>query len=118
MDATTTKHTPTPWKVITTPRKTKHSPKGLAIQAANGLIFADFHEGHGATGDEANANFIVRAVNSHAELLAALKCMDALVEACEDPEYRSRWFYSPVKELNEAPRNAKAAIAKAEGPTP
>lgn len=62
----TTQHTPTPWKCAARP-----GPCGthlLCIASANDLLIADIWGG-----SEANAAFIVRAVNAHDELVAALR---------------------------------------------
>lgn len=62
--------------------------------------------------DKANAELIVKAVNSHAELLAALKAMVACCTNSEgavspEPHDRGEWLDNML--------NARAAIARAEG---
>lgn len=72
------KHTPTPWK-----------EQGLAIRDADGDLICDVYVGGiNSTQNEANRAFIVRAVNSHDELLELLKesmtrCTKDLRNKCE-----------------------------------
>jgi hypothetical protein len=96
-------HTPTPWKVFT-------SPDGLLVVGigtleGEGVCDAGFgvwrwNDGEGI----ANAHFIVRAVNSHADMLAALKAIIPLIDVAGYTDRRDE----------EAIRQARAAIAKAE----
>jgi hypothetical protein len=62
----TARHTEGPWEIFA--RGTNANPT-CAIAKVQGPIVAQTVGGN----DEANAEFIVRAVNSHDELLAALK---------------------------------------------
>jgi len=59
------KHTPTPWTV----QQSDHVG-GLLIKPVPGQVVAQCDEGSEM---EANAAFIVRAVNAHDDLVAALK---------------------------------------------
>lgn len=92
-------HTPTPWYA-----------KGFAIFSKECDELATLNCGYHEKGigqgmyQEANAAFIVRAVNAHEELLGELISLVAWVE--EDPERAE----SLARQLN----NARAAIAKAE----
>ncbi len=68
-------HTPTPWKSATSGanmRENYSQPFAVFQGEANLVagVFGDVRGGQGAA--RANAEFIVRAVNSHAELLMAL----------------------------------------------
>jgi hypothetical protein len=98
-------HTPTPWKagsfssVVGCPISAQPDPK------KNTVIVAGVH---GAFGDdyrsevEANARFIVRAVNSHAELVKHLgNAIDALAS----------WNVSPIGGLPVM----RAALSRARG---
>lgn len=83
--ATKTAHTPTPWDIET--KGSKHF-----IDGADGLTVAYIDRaGVRPTKEiEANAALIVRAVNSHAELVAALElALKGLELACEKnlPEF-------------------------------
>ena len=92
----TQKHTPTPWKTWfcedNKRLKTGHWAFCPAIQADDGVLrivpFA------GIRGDvaEANAAFIVRAVNSHEALIEACKVLLSIVHeqsACVDSKFNS-----------------------------
>lgn len=111
-------HTPTPWDIgrtLITAQTKRWTAE--AVQAndfhENRMIFADFKfsdEGRSRRliakcENFEDAAFIVRAVNSHEELLGELKSLVAWVE---EDEARAE---SLERQLN----NAKAAIAKAEG---
>lgn len=83
------KHTPTPWEV-----------NGLEIQATNReetFIAEVFNENESA---KANAQFIVKAVNCHDELIEALAHLIACAD-CKAPE------------LPEALENARKTLKKA-----
>lgn len=78
------KHTPTPWDAFTEPdfsgwwairQKTEDGLNHEVGSSYSGL-------------EEADAKFIVRAVNSHDALVLALKrCLIRIEEECADPEY-------------------------------
>lgn len=89
---TSAKHTPTPWEVKGNLNK---------IENAKGLTVCDLRSN--TVDADADAEFIVRAVNSHEELLAVVRnlvtCMDA------EPDGFHVAFIA----------QAKKAIAKAEG---
>jgi hypothetical protein len=91
------KHTPTPWKI------SKHIEPGTAwtIEADGGGGFICNGWGPGSSIDDDNAAFIVRAVNSHEELLGACQMLVAM--------------YSDVAPHGQSPvvEQARAAIAKA-----
>jgi hypothetical protein len=61
------------------------------------------------------ADEIARLRDINADLLEALKRMDALIESLWDSVPWGQTFRLPVQELNEAPIQARRAIAKAEG---
>ena len=98
-------HTPGPWQVAghgTTVDHTHERSRRPPV-ARCGLT-----HGLGPAGDEdrANAEFIVRACNSHDELLAALR---ELTRAWDSTQF-------PVSDrMDAALKDADAAIAKAEG---
>lgn len=105
-------HSPLPWTVKT---------DGAIQRVMSGDYYvARCHEAPGDVDDEgndqyspeANAAFIVRAVNAHAELVAALKAHDDYMlgagysghgDTALHPKAADNW------------RNVRAAIAKAEG---
>jgi hypothetical protein len=77
------KHTPTPWQEGT------RGPNNCPIIGHKGLMIAmltngiDFQET-----TDANAEFIIRAVNGHDALVLALKrCLIRIEEECADPEH-------------------------------
>lgn len=87
-------HTPGPWHAE---EWTCHAP--TTVRAADGVVVAECATGRAIDNAIADAAFIVRACNSHDDLLAALR------EAVEQLE---RNFIT-------VPENWLAAIAKAEG---
>lgn len=109
-------HTPTPW----------------AVEQAPNTV-ADFHDIYGKSGSfdvltcqatsEEDAAFIEIAVNSHDELLAALKALvqandDVQTALCDGPDvpgFDPAALPSAQHRVTEAERVAIAAIAKAEG---
>lgn len=99
-------HTPTPWKL---------GPTGDTVDDANGLELLRMYEADGreeptALPYRANAAFIVRACNSHEELLSALKRAREALKANE--EITGTWeLYQASPEM----KAIHAAIAKAEG---
>jgi hypothetical protein len=105
----TSAHSPLPWSVGVANSGDQIDDGAPGIESADGWTVCDVWPSACPDCDSlrfaiANAEFIVRAVNSHADLLAALK---AIVAADE------------VKSLDRivaAIPAARAAIAKAEGP--
>lgn len=87
-------HTPTPWRV------TDPGPNAV-VRGADGVIVAVRHR-LPASAHQANVALIVRAVNGHDDLLAALKLF---VETYEQ---------LPSERATVAMANARAAIARAE----
>lgn len=100
-------HSPLPWKVTNEPNW-DHIDSHCGIDGADGLTVCDIYnslghdttEGDRATAD-ANAALIVRAVNCHEELLAALKLA-------------RHWLAQTYSEKGPAMAEVNAAIAKAE----
>lgn len=92
-----TKHTPGPWMVGDDARL----PTGRTIRSTKRIYIADVE-------CEANAAFIVRAVNAHADLVAACKgLIDDLADAING-DYSESDFAELVSD-------AKVALARAEG---
>jgi hypothetical protein len=97
-------HTPTPW----------HSPGLLEIHDEQHRVIADCVGDEEVSPDEcaANADFIVRAVNSHAELLTALEAAaDDLECAIDTFKVGGLQFHNEAGTL----KRVRAAIAKAKG---
>lgn len=96
-------HTPLPWKAAIGPDD--RFPHKGNVYGADGIIVASlagvWREG---VESEANAEFIVRACNSHEELLAALRFVCA--------EIRNR---SSLEHLERCANLAEEVMAKAEG---
>lgn len=106
------KHTPTPWVLgvpnIPNAEYTEH----VGISGPDdGFIFAEvFNDGLSPKGEvTANAKLIVRAVNSHADLLAAAK---RVVDLLDSQYLRGNGDGGRV---NHAFSQLNSAIAKAEG---
>lgn len=109
---TTTKpatHSPLPWRFTKDNAVRTPEPTNLILSEATGACVAVTKLAFGHSGNihtrhsemEANAAFIVRAVNSHAELVAALEAYLAKFEL--DP------WSKPERD------QARAALAKAKG---
>jgi hypothetical protein len=90
-----TKHTALPWT---------YSPYRASIKASDGSLVGLFHDGHGLAVNPDDAELIVRAVNSHDELVEALKEM--LASARPNQVENSAMFYTW--------QQARAALAKVE----
>lgn len=93
-------HTPTPWRL--------DNPESTLVIGSNERIIADCdHPQLPDTEIEANAAFIVRAVNCHDDLVSALKNVMAMVigEAPSLARENCTW------------ERAEAALAKVEQPT-
>jgi hypothetical protein len=111
------KHTPTPWEVVYVghiaigvgERLTKRG-KPTSCFRMIGNTPAEGDSESAVAVSNANAEFVARAVNSHAELLAALRdCVtEAGAMAWDDPELA----YRRLRAINST---AREAIAKAKG---
>lgn len=76
-------HTPTPWHVGT---GGGHASKIIYDAAGDAVADAKTYHGLGAAGEaEANAAFIVQAVNAHAALVAALETMESFFGLSDKP---------------------------------
>lgn len=98
------KHTPLPWKVYYAKNNGQvilgtGEENGCAIQNHSGAFWRDDDEA------KANAEFVVRACNSHYELLEALECL--LDKA--DKEWGKSLVWRVTRD------EARLAIAKAKG---
>lgn len=82
MNKQETEHTPTPWRFNEHP-----TYADFTIWGDNGLVAVVTELGDGLTYEQdcANARLIVRAVNAHADLVAALELIHA--NAGESPEW-------------------------------
>lgn len=101
--------TPTPWLMAPTGRKLQGQTQPFAIAETGtfNLIAALFGDVKG--GEEvakANAAFVVRCVNSHADLVAALRCFLA------DERFQVAVGGNPIA-VDRMLEQARAALAKA-----
>lgn len=101
------RHTPTPWRAVIdqgNPRVFKHAMALVATTAEGAHVQAIDCTRSGANfvEDRANAEFIVRAVNCHEELVAALKVLLASANYSTDA-------------MDAAEAQARAALSKASG---
>jgi hypothetical protein len=101
-------HTPTPWEVL----DTHFGPKIYTVQGNGAAVcqFFPFHEkGRNPTdaflNADANAALIVRAVNAHAQLVAAL---EKIAKGTEDTHYPFRSL--PPGEMKRIARDALASL--------
>lgn len=99
-------HTPGPW----------HSPGLSEIHDEQHRVIAECGTDDEIPGDEcqANADFIVRAVNLHAELLAALEALLHEYALAHDDEDKRGDPYLDFNSWEEVIQ-ARAAIARAKG---
>ena len=99
-------HTPIPWKLDAKP-----TDYPQAVASSDGTVVA-------ITGnDRANAAFIVRAVNSHADLLAALESIVGIIADAVDQRIRSGRLPPIAGLLSSIEDTAAAAIQTAKGET-
>jgi hypothetical protein len=108
----TNKHTALPWKWDSNPNEYMSEP---ALIGSDGEVICHFGDDEtyypteGDAPNSSNAAFIVRAVNSHYELLAALKEIITSYNAHEDGYARQ-----VLRSHKERAEGILAAIAKAE----
>lgn len=98
-------HTPTPWRLATLDESDGWQDAPLILQedgCSIGEMSRGFPHVNATAGDRANAEFVVRAVNSHDALLAACKAAIANVPR--------------VDLSDEIDAQLRAAIQKAEAP--
>ena len=107
-------HTPTPWSVRAARNDEGY---GLLICDEDQTILAGMDTWLGPTPEaemEANAAFIVRACNSHAALVEALRKMMKLVADFEDAA-KGDCDMPELSEADSIHEQARAAIARATG---
>lgn len=117
----TQKHTPLPWAVEFRPRvhewwigsALKEKQRGLKIEQMTCAIKA--MTGNHVSEAEENAAFIVRACNSHYELLEALKEAHAEIRAWRDGLNSKNMHAAKVGAKYADEKQIVAAIAKAAG---
>jgi hypothetical protein len=101
-----TEHTPTPWRVQA---GSGNSEEAFTITTSDRVIASVAGEGY--ANRQANAAFIVRAANSHAALVAALRAVEwsnpAHIRCC--PSCQRRWDggHAPDCQLDKALRAAE-----------
>lgn len=101
----TTQHTPTPWNDTHTQRTDGQPSKGREI-LADGRLVAVLYGDHA----ESDAEFIVRAVNSHDALVTALEALQDLTADCSSD------YGSTVKLPSRSTvERARKALAQARG---
>jgi len=99
----TSSHTPGKWSV------SKGNPKGYVAIDAGGEMLADMVPGERA---ESNARMIVRAVNAHDSLVAALRDVMGWYESSNVAQTMSKM--GEQAEYHRTIRQARAALALAE----
>lgn len=92
-----TTHTPGPWRADGSTVKAVSHGQWFKIARADGLRYTQ-------SGNEANAEFIVRACNSHEELLAALESAEIRIKALSPAGYVAPELWT-----------IRATVAKAKG---
>lgn len=96
-----TKHTPTPWNIVTEKNYSSIENYEEDVQICKIPLFGE---------GKADAEFIVRAVNSHEALAAALRDLTSWFK------YAKKHGYENARELNPVYlEQAQAALAKAKG---
>jgi hypothetical protein len=109
---TKVEHTPTPWYREDIVSEGGPTLRKIEIGTVHHTVAVlSFLRDHDAEEVKANAEFIVRAVNAHDELVAALKLAERLLSA-NVPEYLRPTWNANADRHRELIR---AALAKAEG---
>jgi len=102
------KHTPTPWE---TSDAFGPAESGTCIKAAaDDNMIASCTGYYGRATTIANAEFIVRACNSHDQLVAALWHAEAALSSCYD---MTRWPADGTTDQDKALSDVRAALAAA-----
>ena len=107
-------HTPTPWMVDDCPDSFGNDTVRPSDGTENGDTSAEpIATVYRSEGGEDNSAFIVRAVNSHAVMLAAFRAVmgfygSAMVGHLMAEQGEAVWYHKTI-------RDARAAIAQAEG---
>lgn len=114
-----TKHTPTPWRASnnTGPKMQSYSQSScIAGTGANSLqlVAGCFNDIGGPEVAAGNAAFIVRACNSHEQLVAALRNLIAASDAYSTVHAPDSDDAARMVRYAEAFNNARAALAAAE----
>ena len=99
---TEAKHTPLPWKINRIASTCIESEKGRVIASCGGH---QQHPGNSSPENQANTEFIVRAVNNHGMLMEALEEVYDRLEMIASEEDSEQW--------DDALNLAKQALAKA-----
>jgi hypothetical protein len=108
-----TKHTPTPWKVNDC-RDSGWMDNAIYIAKDSGENLARVYKDYGNV--EANAAFIVRAVNAHDELVAKLSAVQSILNSLTIGTQTTAFGRDRSNALrDEANRIINSALAKARG---
>lgn len=107
-------HTPTPWRVFTTPDGRKLV--GIGAQDGGGILDAGFGVWSWMDAEGvANAELVVRAVNSHQDLLNALKAATGYLLNAKIDLSTGCTKATAIKTIEGGLKVIEAAVAKAEG---
>lgn len=106
--STNTAHTPTPWKVGTW----KDVKGDKTVIKSGAIVIADI-QWQLNDEEEANAAFIVRAVNNYSEMLEALKQAQGLIRGSEYAKGEVDWIVTNA--INKAEGFSDCGQAHAEG---
>jgi len=106
----TSKHTPGPWYLETTEDNYKIRGSMLVCMMPKCLSDPEVHQEV-----KANMNLILRACNSHEELVEALKTANRVLSHLNDVPAADPLKYIPTSAIKEAYQKTKQAIAKATG---
>lgn len=106
------KHTPTPWKIAETSLTIKAECNGITIADVRGhdTRFRGKDRMEAIEYCKGNASLIVRAVNSHDKLVAALSKIAVNAQAAVDGGDALAW----IDELHDIARDCREALAAAE----
>lgn len=107
--------TPTPWKVFTTPDGRKIV--GIGAEDGGGILDAGFGVWRWKDDEGmANAELVVRAVNSHDELLAALKAACGYMRNASIDLSTGCTKATAIRTIEGGLKLAEAVIAKVDAP--
>jgi hypothetical protein len=102
-------HTPTPWRVF----KTTDGRKLVGVGAQDGQGILDAGYGVWAWDDAegiANAELVVKAVNNHEALVAALRGLDTLLDFGDD-DLPNTWTFDDLSAIKAAFEAARLVLA-------
>ena len=108
------KHTPTPWFVGEANCHDNFNSY-IGVRSLDDWVVCEVQTDVSALPGEANADFIVRAVNCHDQLIAVLKKLEVAANTAQHCyDFSPKNFAFAMSDLAEAAEEVRAALALAE----